>query len=294
MTQGEIPGTTWLGPARWYSTGRDGCQVAFVVIHYTAGAEGRTAAESGAAYDKRRPDQVSTHFFADSDSVVQEVKLADRAYAAFGNGNRLGVQMEICGTLQTYAQWLDPVSAATLANAARATAELCKRFGLEARRLTHDEMRRAWSARGKGAIARGIVGHVDCTVAYGQGDHTDPGPQFPWDYFLGLVREHLNQSAPTQDQGVDDMIVAQLNQPNGKGGVDSSWWATDTLRAKQLTYWEGFGGVLWHCTRYGQATPYDHQCSDLAQFWAGAGRVDVDVDPSALNIAPAGKPGGPI
>ena len=87
------------------------------------------------------------------------------------------------------------------------------------------------------------------------------------------------------------MQVLQLNQPNGKGGTDSSWWATDTLRAKQITYWEGFGGVLWHCQMFGQETPYDHQCSNLDQFWAGAGRQDVrvDPDPSGVNIAPEGE-----
>src|SRR5690349_9902674 len=123
MTQGEIAGTTWLGPPRWYTTGRNGSQVAFVVIHYTAGAEGRTAAENGVAYDKTRPrtGAASTHFFADADSTPQEVLLKDQAWAAFRNGNELGVQIEICGTLQTREQWLDPISAATLANAARVT-----------------------------------------------------------------------------------------------------------------------------------------------------------------------------
>ncbi len=279
---GEIPGTTWMGPARWFTRGRDGCEVAFVVIHYTAGAEGRTAAETGVAYDKRRPDRVSTHFFADQDSTPQEVKLADMAYAAYGTGNRLGVQIEICGTLQSRQQWLDPVSTATLINAARITAELCRKYRLEPRRLTHDEMRRAWAARGHGTHSpRGIVGHVDCTLAYGQGDHTDPGAGFPWDYFLGLVREHLNQGSSDQDQGGKRMFVLQLNQVVD-GRTESSWWKTDTLHCDQLMTWPR---VLWHCQAYGQATPYDHQFDDLAEFVARVG-VDVTPDPVGVNIAP--------
>lgn len=278
MASGEIDGTTWLGPARWYTSGRDGKAIRFVVIHYTAGAEGRTAAEDGAAYDKRRPDKVSTHFFADQDSVVQEVRLADQAYAAFGKGNRLGVQIEICGTLQTRAGWLDPVSDATITNAARVTAELCKRYGLEPRRLSLPEVSAAWNNFPNGP--RGIVGHVDCTVAYGQGDHIDPGPEFPWDVFLGRVQNFMKYGQPSISAiGGKSMWVVQLNQPAAK-----TWWKTDTLRSAQLVTW---GDVMWTCARYGQG-PYDLQISDLAEFRRLTGREDVvvDPDPAGVNIAP--------
>lgn len=275
--QSEYPGGTWLGPARWFSTGRDGYAPRFVVIHYTAGSEVRTAAEDGAAYDRRRPDRVSTHFFVDRDSVVQEVVLADRAYAAYTWGNRLGVQIELCGTAQTHDQWFDAASAPTLRNAARLTAWLCGRYGLEARRLTWDEMRQTRDRFPAGP--RGIVGHVDCTNAYGQGDHTDPGAGFPWQEFITMVRQEIGQPAGAR-QGGKRMIVIQLNQPNGKGGVDSSWWKTDTLHCDQIMTWERVG---WHCKLYGQATPYDHQFSDLAEFVARVG-VDVTPDPAGVNI----------
>lgn len=222
--QAEVPGATWLGPARWFTRGRVGPGVRFVVIHYTAGAEGRTAAENGASYDRRRPDRVSTHFFTDADSIVQEVLLADTAYAAFHNGNALGVQIEICGTLQTRDQWLDPVSDATLTNTARLCAQLCVRFGLEPRRLTHAEMRATWAtANGP----RGIVGHVDCTQAYGQGDHTDPGPHFPWDVLLERTAEFLRgMGAATQDQsrgGLDMIKVVAVQR--GKDVAYYGWAA---------------------------------------------------------------------
>jgi hypothetical protein len=55
------------------------------------------------------------------------------------------------------------------------------------------------------ASPKGIVGHVDCTIAYPEdgGDHTDPGPSFPWDVFLDLVREEME---------TDDMTKTELTE----------------------------------------------------------------------------------
>lgn len=178
--------------AKGYGKGRDGKAVRYIVIHYTAGSERSTSAEDGAAYDQTRTNGVSTHVFADSTGLVQCVLTTDRANAARRKGNRLGVQIELCGTVQTRAQWLDPASLATLRHAARWAARVCKQYSLPVRRLSVDETRRAWDEFPKGP--RGIVGHVDCTLAYPEdgGDHTDPGKEFPWDVFLGMVQEEID------------------------------------------------------------------------------------------------------
>lgn len=42
----------------------------------------------------------------------------------------------------------------------------------------------------------GIVGHVD-TRAWGSTDHTDPGPNFPWDVFGRMVDEAMHGTTPT-------------------------------------------------------------------------------------------------
>jgi N-acetyl-anhydromuramyl-L-alanine amidase AmpD len=274
----EYPAGAWYGSARWFTRGRAGYAPRFVVIHYTAGSETRTAAEDGAAYDRRRVDKVSTHYFVDRDSVVQEVLHADQAYAAFTWGNRFGLQIELCGTAQTRDQWFDEASAPTLRNAARLTAWLCQRYGLQPRRLTPGEMIQTRDRWPDGP--RGIVGHVDVTRAYGQGDHTDPGVGFPWFDFLRMVNEEMSTPAPAARQGGKRMWVLQLNQPNGKGGTDSSWWKSDTLHCDQLMTWPR---VLSHCKLYGQATPYDWQFSDLDEFVAHVG-VDVTPDPAGVNI----------
>lgn len=187
----EYPDLQFVRP-KSYGVGRDGKAVRYAVIHYTAGSEGPNAAEDGAAYDARRTDGVSTHYFHDSNSTVQCVLTQDRANAAFHKGNRLGIQHEICGTIQTRAQWLDGVSDATLWNAAKQVARDCMKYGLPVRRLTASEVRAAWYSFPNGP--KGICGHVDVTNAYPEdgGTHTDPGPEFPWDVFLDRVLHFVN------------------------------------------------------------------------------------------------------
>jgi hypothetical protein len=183
-------------PPRSFSRGRDGNPVQFIVIHHTAGSERSTSAEDGAAYDARRTDGVSTHYFVDSNSIVQCVYTWDRAHAAHSTGNRRGIQYELCGTLQTRDQWLDAASDATLWNAARQIARDCRKYGLPVRKISPSQML---------AGARGICGHADVTLAYRQGDHMDPGPNFPYDVLLQRVEQFMGQSSATQS-GDDDMV----------------------------------------------------------------------------------------
>lgn len=226
MTQSsEYPDLRWM-PPKAYGTGRDGKAVRYIVIHYTAGAERNTSAEDGAVYDQNRTDGTSTHYFVDSNSVVQCVETRNRGNAARHKGNRLGIQYELCGTVQTRAQWLDAASLPTLRNAARQIARDCKKYGIPVRRLTVAETRRAWDDFPDGP--RGIVGHVDCTMAYPEdgGDHTDPGAQFPWDALLDLVRTEVQalNSAKENDMTVDEMLDA-LESPRGQAALAKIWAA---------------------------------------------------------------------
>jgi N-acetyl-anhydromuramyl-L-alanine amidase AmpD len=181
--------------AKAFGTGRDGKAVRYAVVHYTAGSEGPTSAENGAANDAKRTDGTSTHFFHDSNSTIQCVLTKDRANACYHKGNRLGIQHELCGTAQTRAQWLDDVSNATLWEAARWVANDCLKYALPVRRLTVAQTRASWYDFPNGP--RGIVGHVDVTNAYPEdgGDHTDPGPEFPWDIFLSRVQYFVDGGA---------------------------------------------------------------------------------------------------
>ncbi len=151
------------------------------MVHYTAGSEGPSSAEDGAAYDQRRDDGTSAHYYVDQNSVVQCVYTWDRAHTALWNGNQVGIHYELCGTLQPRAGWLDDASMATLRLAAAQMRRDMARYGIPAVRLTPAQVR---------AGQRGVCGHGDVTAAWPEdgGDHTDPGDGFPWDVLMDLIK----------------------------------------------------------------------------------------------------------
>ena len=70
-------------------------------------------------------------------------------------------------------------SLATLALAADAAAQHCLKYSLPPVKLTDKEL---------DAGHRGIIGHDQATRVYRKSTHTDPGPNFPWPRFVGMVQ----------------------------------------------------------------------------------------------------------
>lgn len=199
----EFPRAVWLGPPKSYTAGRKTGQPSVIVIHTTEGSEGPLSAENGAAYDRRRTDGTSTHFFIDSNGVVQTVYTYDEAHAARAHGNDIGIQMEVCGKAgQTTSQWDDAVSAATLDQLVAICVDVCMKFPgrFPVRRLTPAGVRTG---------QHGFCGHVDITYAFPEdkGTHTDPGSNFPWSRFLTRVQAGINARTTAKED--DDMPTAQ-------------------------------------------------------------------------------------
>lgn len=241
MQSPEYPDLLFVRPRAWGS-GRGGYGVQVIVVHYTAGSERSTSAEDGAAYDARRTDGTSTHYFVDSNSVVQCVETWNRANAALYTGNRIGIQYELCGTVQTRAQWLDTASDATITNAARQIARDCKKYGLPVRWLTPAQVR---------AGGKGICGHADITLAFPAdgGDHMDPGTQFPRDVLLARVGQFLTPTPdapptatenPQQKEEEDTVVVTYLycNSKWGLGIVSGGkkMWIESTSQDRGTAY----------------------------------------------------------
>lgn len=164
--------------ARHYGN-TNGRSIRLVVIHDMEAPEYSTTAESIARYFASGKVVASAHLCIDSNSIVRGVDDNDVAYAAPGANND-GLQLELAGyARQTQAQWLDAYSKATLENAAKATAQYCLKYGIPIVRLTNAELK---------AGRKGIIGHVQASQVYRKSSHTDPGPNFPWSYFLQRVR----------------------------------------------------------------------------------------------------------
>ncbi len=192
-----------------------------IVCHDMEVIEKATAAEAVQAYFHRKDSrEASTHLCADSNSVVRCVLDSDTAYGAKG-ANSIGLHIEHAGyARQTPAEWLDPFGIAMLGLSSIATASWCRTYSIPPVRLTPGQIR---------AGASGFCGHGDVTAAFPPGTgHTDPGPSFPWDYYLGLVRAHLAPApvpAPQPEPMEDDMPVIAITESH-------KHWLTDLFTEK--------------------------------------------------------------
>jgi hypothetical protein len=225
-----------IGPIQFprsYTKGRKFGQPTVVFIHTTEGSEGRLSAENGVAYDQRRSDGTSTHFFVDQDSIAQCVPTYDEAHTARAHGNDVGIHIEVCGRAgQTAAQWSDAASDGAVRNAARVGYLLRKRDGASSYplvNLTPGQLR---------AGARGFAEHYDATRAWpdDKGTHTDPGPNFPWarmfDYIRGMEKVDVREY---EMEKLDDLalpILKRGDDDNVRDGWDSVRRAQRCLAVK--------------------------------------------------------------
>ncbi|MFD9368542.1 N-acetylmuramoyl-L-alanine amidase [Streptomyces sp. NPDC060020] len=169
--------------AKWYGPGRT-VPIRVIVIHDMEAPEGPKTAENVAHWfaTMSASSKASAHVCVDNDSAVRCVADGDRAWHAPGT-NSDGLGIELAGyARQSRAEWLDQYSKGVLENAARVVAGWCQKHKIPAVKLTAAELK---------AGKRGIVGHRDVSAAYGQTNHSDPGPNFPWDYFLARVNALL-------------------------------------------------------------------------------------------------------
>lgn len=170
-------------PAR-YAYRDGGNRPRWIVIHDAEVPERDGAARSVAGYFASGAAQVSAHYTVDAGEIVQSVDERDGAwhtpgFAAGLEVNRNSIGIEHAGyARQSPAEWMDAYSTATLKRSAALVREIAKRYDIPVRHLTVDEIRQGLP---------GIAGHADFTAATGSGDHTDPGPSFPWAWYLGQV-----------------------------------------------------------------------------------------------------------
>ena len=174
MQQGYIP----FFPAKNF-TATTGRTIDLIVIHDMEYPETPSGAEWCAGFFAGpSAPRASAHYTVDNDTIVQCVSDSDVAWHAPGANNN-GIGIEHAGyAKQSRDEWLDDYSRRELTLSARLVSRLCSAYGIPHQWLDAAALKK----RG----ARGITGHRDVSLAFG-GTHTDPGPNFPIDFYLALV-----------------------------------------------------------------------------------------------------------
>jgi N-acetyl-anhydromuramyl-L-alanine amidase AmpD len=186
-----------------YTRGRPDGRPLWVVIHTMEARESSTTAENTAQYFQDLPDgrKVSAHYCADNNSIVQCVRLIDIAWTV-GNrpGNYRGINWEYAGFAgQTAREWTDAYSTAMLTRSMPYIRSDAERYGIPLRRCSVADLK---------AFRPGITSHNDLRLAFGVTTHTDPGPNFPWSWFIESLQE---DGVATADE-VESAVISGMSK----------------------------------------------------------------------------------
>ena len=203
--------------------------ISLIAIHTMEAPEAAQTAENVAKYFKRV--DASAHWCVDNDSRVRVVKDEDTAWTLPGANSR-SLNIEIAGYAKQDADdWADEYSIDALEIAAVCAAEWCDKYQIPIRKLTDDQIRSG---------AKGFVGHVDTNRVYKQSSHWDPGPGFPWAYFLGRVSHYVEKREPSDPKPVDKQPTSWNNK-----GYAKSYIKTQQRLLKDLGFYKGgVDGIL--------------------------------------------------
>lgn len=164
-------------PAHYIAQRDTPCRV--MVIHTMEAPEGTNTAENVARYFAGGSVVASAHACVDEDSVVICLPPSAVAFAAPGC-NADGYQVEHAGyARQSPEEWGDAASISMLKLSAEHTRQIAQQLGIPLRHLSDDDL---------AAGESGFVGHDQVSRVYKRSDHTDPGINFPWSYYMSLVR----------------------------------------------------------------------------------------------------------
>lgn len=191
----RVPGFRFVQAKGDYAD-KDGLHYGFA-IHATANT---ASDEAETAYAAHRTDGTSAHGYVDWDSLTQALdtdRKAGHAGSAYGNENAIAIEFTGLNSY-TRQRWLDSIAwsqvGAWIAYILRNDPDY---RGFQVRRAGVDEMR-------ANPRVKAFYGHDDMRRAWGGTDHTDPGPNFPWDRLFQAVNDALGGAPATTTSG-DDM-----------------------------------------------------------------------------------------
>ncbi|GAB2964449.1 N-acetylmuramoyl-L-alanine amidase [Saccharothrix stipae] len=161
-----------------------------------------------AAYLNNNPN-ASAHAVSDAGGLLSDLVPDERAaWTAGPTGNARGLHIEQCAFVAlSRTQWLSeqdvtvyvphlkatrliPSPMSMLRHTAAWLRAKSARWGIPLVKLSPSEVRAGKS---------GVCGHGDISLAWGETDHTDPQPNYPWDVVLDLARGGTNQKDEDDD-----------------------------------------------------------------------------------------------
>lgn len=169
------------------------------VWHSTEGTERLGAAESVARnWFALTRSGVSAHVVVDDTTVVECVPPQHTAWHA-ARANAAGYGIEVVGRAGQGDGWRDEYSLRAIRNACAWIRTLPQLAHIPARWLTDDQLR---------AGEPGHITHAQVSRVLGGTNHTDPGPDFPYDVVMaeldnpaGLLPPHATRPAPMLRRG---------------------------------------------------------------------------------------------
>jgi len=226
-----------------YSPGRQGYRDVWFCIHATdTNYQDNYPANLG-RYWANNNTGVSVHFGVSDTMTYQYVSMDDTAYQARNPTNLRAVGVEIVGRAAwSRNEWL--ARKPMLRRAARLCAEvtLARGYKTEPALLSVQALK---------ARNSGLTCHRDVTNAF-QGTHTDPGAQFPWDFFLLELRNALGPVKNEQKR-----LAASTPTTTSKG--------TDALMAVTDAEWKALVGKVERLNK--QADRLEDTVSGAGNIW---------------------------
>lgn len=135
----------------------------------------------------------SAHSAFDSDSS-QSLLRDDIVAAGAPPLNDAGLHIEREGRASwTREQWLRPHVRRAIRRSAWWASRKARKHGIPIRWLTVPQLKRAGKTPSR---PQGFCTHNDVRLAWGETTHWDPGPGFPKDYYLGLVKWYARWRRP--------------------------------------------------------------------------------------------------
>jgi N-acetyl-anhydromuramyl-L-alanine amidase AmpD len=181
--------------AKYYTASAMGA-IKYIVVHTMEMAQTDQTAENCANYFAFNVDEnhkSSAHYCIDSNTIMQCVHDSDEAWGVIGTDTQSGVSINtealhfehagcagtVPGIPASPTDWSNAYTQKMMALSAQLTAKKARQFGIPTVHLSVADIQSG---------QRGFVGHDDLNAAWHGGDHSDPGPNWPWATYMALVR----------------------------------------------------------------------------------------------------------